>query len=77
MQKVAAAVLLSKHIGETYQGIVTGVNDGGTYIRIFKPPVEGKIVEGAQGLDVGDKIKVKLISTDPEQAFIDFAYIKS
>jgi len=76
MQKVAAAVLLSKHIGEIYQGIVTGVTDGGTYMRIFKPPVEGKIVEGAQGLDVGDKIKVKLVSTDPEQAFIDFAYIK-
>jgi VacB/RNase II family 3'-5' exoribonuclease len=76
MSKIAAAVFLSKHIGETYQGIITGVTDGGTYVRIFKPPVEGKIVEGAQGLDVGDKVKVKLVSTDPERAFIDFAYIK-
>ena len=76
MHKVAAAVLLSKHIGDIYQGIVTGAKTDGTYVRIFKPPVEGKIVEGQDGLDVGDKVKVKLISTDPERAYIDFALVR-
>ncbi len=76
MRKIAAAVLLSKHIGEMFEGIITGVTDSGTYIRLIKPPAEGKIVQGEKGLDVGDKIKVKLIAADPEQAFIDFVYIK-
>ncbi len=72
MRKVAAAVLLSKHIGETFTGIVTGVTDGGTFVRLLKPPAEGKIIRGEQGLDIGDQIKVRLVSTDPVQAFIDF-----
>jgi exoribonuclease-2 len=73
MRKVAAAVLLSKHIGEIYDGIVTGVQDGATYARLFKPPAEGRIVKGDKGLDIGDKVKLKLIATDPERAYIDFA----
>ncbi len=77
MRKVAAAVLLSKHIGEIFQGIITGVTGGGTFIRLFKPPAEGKIIQGEEGLDVGDKVKVRLISTDPEKAYIDFAYDKN
>lgn len=76
MHKVAAAVMLSKHIGSVYQGIITGVTGGGTYVRIFKPPVEGKVIEGDHGLDVGDKVKVQLVSTDPERAFIDFAVVR-
>jgi len=72
MRKVAAAVLLSKHIGETYQAIVTGVTTGGTFVRLLKPPAEGKVIRGEQDLDVGDQIKVKLVSTDPEHAYIDF-----
>jgi len=75
MRKVAAAVLLSKHLGEIYSGIITGVTDGGTFLRLFKPPVEGKIVQGEKGLDIGDKVKVKLVSVDAEQAFIDFAFV--
>jgi exoribonuclease-2 len=75
MRKVAAAVLLSKHIGETFDGIVTGVKDGATYVRLIKPPAEGRIVKGEHGLDIGDKVRLKLLSTDPEQAFIDFARI--
>ncbi len=75
MRKVAAAVLLSKHIGEIYEGIVTGVQDGATYARLFKPPAEGRIVKGDRGLDVGDKVKLKLIATDPERAYIDFARV--
>ncbi len=72
MRKVAAAVLLSKHLGETFDGIVTGVTNGGTFVRLIKPPAEGKIIRGEKGLDVGDQVKLKLVSTDPEQAFIDF-----
>ena len=72
MRKVAAAVLLSKHIGETFAAIVTGVTTGGTYVRLLKPPAEGKIIRGEQGLDVGDQVTVRLISTNPEQAYIDF-----
>jgi exoribonuclease-2 len=75
MRKVAAAVLLSKHIGETFDGIVTGVKDDATYCRIFKPPAEGRIMKGYRGLDVGDKVKVRLLATDPENAYIDFACI--
>ena len=72
MRKVAAAVLLSKHIGEIFDGIVTGVTDGGTFARLIKPPAEGKIIRGEKGLDVGDQVKLRLVSTDPEHAFIDF-----
>jgi len=75
MRKVAAAVLLSKHIGEVYDGIVTGVTDGGTYVRLLKPPVEGRIMKGEHGLDVGDKVKVRLVETDIENAYIDFARV--
>jgi exoribonuclease-2 len=72
MRKVAAAVLLSKHIGSIYDGIVTGVTPSGMFVRLLKPPAEGKIIRGDKGLDVGDQVKLKLISTDPERAFIDF-----
>jgi len=71
MRKIAAAVLLSKHIGEIFEGIVTGVTNGGTFARLIKPPAEGKIIRGEQGLDVGDQVKLRLVATDPEQAFID------
>jgi exoribonuclease-2 len=76
MRKLAAAVLLSKHIGEVFDGIVTGAKDDATYVRLFKPPAEGRIVQGERGLKVGDRVKVRLLSTDPEQAFIDFARSK-
>jgi exoribonuclease-2 len=76
MRKVAAAVLLSDHIGEWFEGIVTGVTPGGTYVRLFKPPAEGRVVQGEHGLDVGDKVKLRLLSTDPENAWIDFARAK-
>lgn len=73
MFKRISAVALHDHIGEVYNGIVTGANNKGTWVRILKPPVEGKIVRGDADLDVGDKVKVKLVGTNPERAFIDFA----
>ena len=72
MQKRVAAVSLSSHIGQSYKGVVTGAGPRGTFIRIFSPPVEGMIVHGAQGLDVGDTASVTLAHTDPTHAFIDF-----
>lgn len=70
--KSAAALLLESHIGERYDGIVTGASAKGTWVRIFHPPVEGKLMRGEKGLDVGDKVRVKLVHTDVERGFIDF-----
>jgi len=73
MQKRIAAVVLAKHIGQTYAAIVTGVNQYGSFVRTLNPHVDGMLVHGAKGLDVGDRVTVKLVSTDPARGFIDFA----
>lgn len=75
MRKALAAVLLSGHIGQVYDAIVTGVTNHGTYARLITPPAEGRIMQHERGLDVGDHCKVKLISTNPQQGFIDFACV--
>ncbi len=73
MQKRIAAVVLHPRIGQSFQAIVTGVNNYGTFVRTMDPHVEGMLVQGGKGLDVGDRVTVKLISTNPEKGFIDFA----
>ena len=73
MQKRIAAVVLQKRIGQSFPAIVTGVNKYGTFVRTLDPHVEGMVVEGGKGLDVGDKVTAKLVSTDPQRGFIDFA----
>jgi exoribonuclease-2 len=73
MQKRIAAVVLHPRIGQSFPAIVTGVNHYGTFVRTLDPHVEGMLVQGGKGLDVGDKVTVKLISTDPQRGFIDFA----
>lgn len=73
MRKVAAAILLDDRIGEVFEAIVTGATDKGTFARLLKPPVDGRIMRGERGLRVGDKVKVRLVATDPERGFIDFA----
>jgi exoribonuclease-2 len=75
LRKAAAACLLANRIGEEFDGIVTGASPKGTYARVFTPPVEGRIEQGAAGLDVGDRVRVKLVHTDPERGFIDFARV--
>ncbi len=72
MQKRVAAVALAGDIGQQFHGVITGANDKGTFIRVFNPPVEGKIVRGFEGLDVGDTTTVTLSVADPVHAFIDF-----
>ena len=73
MQKRIAAVVLHPRIGQSFPAIVTGVNNYGTFVRTLDPHVDGKVVQGGKGLDVGDKVTVKLVSTDPQRGFIDFA----
>src|SRR5579864_822487 len=72
MSKRIAAVSMGHRIGEVFDAIVTGVTDHGTFVRVLQPHVEGLLVH-AQGLDVGDKLRAKLISTDPQRGYIDFA----
>ena len=82
MQKRIAAVVLHSRIGQSFRAIVTGVNHYGTFVRALDPHVEGMLINAGKGgagkaggkaLDVGDKLTVKLVSTDPERGFIDFA----
>ena len=73
VSKSAAALLLSSRIGERFDGIVTGASDKGTWVRVLRPPVEGKVVRGFEGLDVGERTRVELIHTDVARGFIDFA----
>src|ERR1022692_92316 len=72
MSKRIAAVAMHGHIGEVFPAVVTGVTPKGTFVRALSPPVEGRLMRGEHGLDVGDQIDVKLLSTDPQRGFIDF-----
>jgi VacB/RNase II family 3'-5' exoribonuclease len=73
MSKRIAAVAMSGRIGESFDAIVTGVTPHGTFVRVVQPHVEGLLAQGQQGADVGDKLRVKLVRTDAEHGFIDFA----
>ena len=75
VRKSAAALLLAPRINEQFDAIVTGASDKGTWVRILRPTVEGRVVHGFQGLDVGDRVRVRLVHTDVERGFIDFARI--
>jgi ribonuclease R len=70
--KSAAAILLSNRLNETFDAYVTGASAKGTWVRLVKPPVEGKLVIGKNNLDVGDRLRVKLVSVDIHRGFIDF-----
>jgi VacB/RNase II family 3'-5' exoribonuclease len=72
MLKRMAAVALAPRVGETFDAIVTGVTPNGVFVRLTKPPVEGRVMQGERGLDVGDRVRVNLLSTDPQRGFIDF-----
>ena len=73
MHKKIAAVVMSKRIGQTFNAVVTGINQYGTFVRTLAPHVDGMLVEGHKGLDVGDRLNVRLIRTDPWRGYIDFA----
>ena len=75
MTKRLAAVAMQKRIGEEFDAIVSGVTEHGTFVRVFQPPIEGLLAQGQQGLDVGDKLRVRLINTDVQKGYIDFARV--
>jgi exoribonuclease-2 len=70
--KAAGAYLLHNRIGEVFDAIVTGAAPKGTFVRISSPLLEGRVVRGFEGLDVGDTTRVRLVAVDAEQSFIDF-----
>jgi exoribonuclease-2 len=75
MDKRLAAAALHDRIGQSFSAVVTGVSPKGVFVRVLGPPVEGRLMHGEQGLDVGDRLHVKLLSTDPQRGFIDFGRI--
>lgn len=73
INKSAAALLLASRIGERFDAVVTGASAKGTWVRIGRPAAEGKLVRGFEGLDVGDRVRVRLIDVDAARGFLDFA----
>lgn len=76
VRKAAAALLLESRIGDRFDAIVTGAGPKGTWVRLFDPPVEGRLSEGHWGVDVGDRVHVRLIATDADRGYIDFARVR-
>ena len=72
MTKRIAAVALVQRVGQKFAAVVTGVTPKGVFVRVSDPPVEGRLMRGEQGVDVGDEIQVTLLSTDAQRGFIDF-----
>ncbi|HNP72594.1 MAG TPA: RNB domain-containing ribonuclease, partial [Kouleothrix sp.] len=73
MRKYAAVALMRDRVGGVFDAIVTGAAAKGTYVRLLSPPVEGRVVRGEEGMDVGDHVRVRLVGTDAARGFIDFA----
>jgi VacB/RNase II family 3'-5' exoribonuclease len=72
MGKRVAAVAMHRYIGQMFAAVVTGVTPNGTFVRVLNPPIDGMLCRGQDGVDVGDRLQVKLTATDPERGFIDF-----
>jgi VacB/RNase II family 3'-5' exoribonuclease len=75
MSKRLAAVAMQHRIGAIFDAIVTGATPKGTFVRVAQPHIEGLLAQGQQGVDVGDKLRVKLIRTDVQHGYIDFARV--
>ncbi len=73
VRKSAAALLLADRIGQRFDALVTGASAKGTWVRINHPNVEGRVVRGFEGLDVGEKVRVELLGVDAGRGHIDFA----
>ena len=76
VEKSAAAMVLESKIGEKFDAIVTGASNKGTWVRLLHPPVEGRLIRGFEGMDVGHKIHVQLLHTDVERGYIDFKKVE-
>ena len=77
VEKSAAALLIESRIGEQFDSIVTGASVKGTWVRLLTLPVEGKLIQGFNGVDIGSRVRVELVSVDVEKGFIDFKRISS
>lgn len=73
MRKVVAASVMQARVGQIFKAIVTGITPSGTFARILRPPVDGRIVENEEHLTIGEQVSVRLIDVDIEKGFIDFA----
>jgi exoribonuclease-2 len=72
VRKSASALLVASRVGDHFDAVVTGASPKGTFVRVSSPPIDGKLVKGEQGLDVGDRVAVQLSSVNVERGFIDF-----
>jgi exoribonuclease-2 len=72
MRKIAAAQLVRNRVGQEFGAIVTGASMKGVFVRLFSPSVEGMVVRGERGMDVGEKVRVRLVDVNEERGFIDF-----
>jgi exoribonuclease-2 len=72
VRKSAAAMTVTSRVGEQFDAIVTGASSKGTFVRVTTPPIEGKLVKGERGLDVGERVRVELAAVDVDRGFIDF-----
>jgi VacB/RNase II family 3'-5' exoribonuclease len=75
VRKSAAALWLADRLGQEFDAVVTGASEKGTWVRLYRPPVEGKLERGFEGLDVGDRLRVRLVKTDAERGFVDFVRV--
>jgi VacB/RNase II family 3'-5' exoribonuclease len=76
VRKSAAALVVSSRVGQGFDALVTGVSSKGTFVRVVSSPIEGKVVSGAKGLDVGDRVRARLSHVDVERGFIDFSAVR-
>jgi VacB/RNase II family 3'-5' exoribonuclease len=76
VKKSAAALLVASRVGQEFDAFVTGASPKGTFVRVIAPPIEGKVVTGEKGLDVGDRVRVRLSNADVDRGFIDFSAVR-
>jgi exoribonuclease R len=74
VRKIAGAAMMADRVGDSFPAIITAASSKGTYARLLRPPVEGRVIRGDHGLDVGDTVRLKLVRVDPLQGFIDFEH---
>jgi hypothetical protein len=74
MRKIAGASMLAERVGESFAAVVTAASPNGVYARVLSPPVEGRVVRGGAGLDVGDTVRLTLVTADAMKGYIDFAH---
>ena len=72
VRKIAVSGWVQSHLGQDFMAIVTGVSPKGTFVRLRDKPVEGRVIKGEQGMDVGEQVHVQLVDFHPERGWIDF-----